>query len=189
MKCLVFLGDVTEGSVRGLLSKVPRVESSTSLLIHSGGGYVDFFPDLFPQLSSLRLTTIASDVRSAANNLYLLGQNRLAFADSIFSFHETSMSIRESVWTMLARYYGIFVPMNELPGTDIGKFEALNRYRLDLQDQITRFVSHHSGVPGSTLDNLMRSCAQLSSGEAREYGLVHTIVNNDAIDSLDLVFC
>lgn len=153
------------------------------------GGTIDFFPNYGTRFRQLDITTIAGIVGSSGVNLYLLGKQRLAFVDSVFWFHEASTDEVESIWTWLAKYFGVHVPINELPGTNIGLYGDLERYRLNLEHWLIGFTSEQSGVPGSTLFNLMTSNARISAGMAREYGLVHTIVDNDAIDSLELAFC
>ncbi len=175
---LEYEGIIERTSVEDLISEIRKPNTPKAVYVNSPGGKFEFFQTLGPAIERQGITTLSGDVRSAAVILYLLGQNRLAYPDAQFFFHEVrtlvepsgtiSITEMEEVRDFTYRY---------MDGQTREGFGEWARQMKSAQNWFLNFMTERTGVNKNVFLNLMRKEATLSSNDAVRYGIVHRIVD------------
>ena len=172
-----FQTDLSVHSVTGLLHSLQQPGAGKEVHINSTGGTFDYFDVLGPAIERQGITTVAGNVGSAANVLYLLGHERLARPDATFFFHEVQAVVGSNQISLTTaeefRDHSVLVMKKDPDGFDswIDEMRAAQNWFLE-------FMNAKTGVAKGTFLNLMREEATLSAHDAREYGIVHDIVSS-----------
>lgn len=183
MQEIYFSEKVSLGSIANLLIKL-RIgrRAFQRVRIDSVGGSFNWFPVYERSLKEMCFTTIGEEVQSAAIILYLYGQKRLAFHDSIFFFHQ--------VWVEIDGHgHYTVTDLDEYVECGINTESTLGKSHEDIvrifntlqkgQDQYMRFIVQRSAIDMETLYHLMREETTLTAAEALCYGIVHEIISRE----------
>lgn len=179
---LAFDGAVRRDTVEGLLTTLKQANPPDGVIIRSPGGTFDHFSVLGPAIARRGVVMVAADVQSAAVALYLLGSRRLALPDATLFFHEVRALVAPGVeGVTVCDIERALEEEDRIRGEDREVYQEWVRQMRMAQNWLIRFLSDYSGVPTSTIVDLMHNNATLSAREAVHYGFVHTIVTPEEL--------
>lgn len=185
MQVINFSGRIDFANVSHLLLDLRKKKDvQQCVLINSRGGFIGFFPCLKSSLEDLSFTAVAEKIYSAAIILFLYGQERLAFPDATFLFHEVRTTLEDGSWVTMSEV-GTDLRSHsdalEIYGKTIDEIATIYREMQKGQEWMIDFIVQHSTIMDSELRRLMRDEVTLTAQEAMEYGMVHRIISRETL--------
>lgn len=185
MQKMRFSGRVDLANVSHLLIDL-RIKKDVHqhVWINSNGGFINFFPLLNGSFNCLQYTAVGEKVCSAAIILFLYGQERLAFPDSTFFFHDVRSRFENGEWVTVSDLETCMEYMDDAKEFYGKSLEEIAKIHHDLhkgQEWMIDFIVQHSTITADKLRILMNEEATLTAQEALEYGMVHRIISRDEL--------
>lgn len=183
MQVINFFGKVDLQNVRDLLIDLrTKKDAHHYVCINSNGGFINALSVFEHSLESMRFTAVAGKVYSAAIILFLYGQERLAFADTTFFFHEVGTTLEDGRWMTISEV-GKCIENYSDASTIYGKIpdEIATIYHemQETQEWMIDFIVQRSTITDGELRHLMDESTMLTAQEALEYGIVDRIISRD----------
>ena len=181
MKHLLFFeGAVDNTSLENLLDSLSSSNSPRLVYVNSPGGKIDHLMPLVPAIEAKKIITAGDAVGSAAVILFLLGYPRYAFPESSFYFHKVSGGDGMiETWTDIEVQR--ILKSKELSEEVLLFFKEWFRDIRNAQSWVIDFMSEKTGTSKEVFTKLMDNEITLSIREAIQFGLVHKVLQKDAI--------
>lgn len=176
---IIYDRNISREGIEALASSLREFSGDKRVLINSNGGEFEFFSTLGPALTQQRFTSVALDVCSAANALYLLGSLRYVVPESRFFFHEVRAVSFDGCSITICDVERALDFEKEIRSERCEHAEDLLRGMKNAQSWLIQFMSRQAGIDPHILLRLMRAEAVLTAREAIRYGIAHKLVSLD----------
>lgn len=180
MRLVHFQQDISGSAIDDLLVKLKMANAPDGVYVDSPGGEFKFFATMAPAIERRGIITLAGDVRSAANILYILGHNRYATEDSTFFFHEVRALVSGQDITICD--LELVLEFQEyMQAEHREEFEEWLRQMKMAQGWFQEFIAKRTDLRPGVFADLMRANATLDAREAMRHGIVHRITSEKPV--------